>query len=110
VPSTTTIVALSRDHLWRSLDWATMTIPGSQLPVRSLRMEIVMSSSSTTLPTPQGPGSVSGAPNLPAGFTDIFTSRYIDAGGLRQHVVIGGNGPRCCWCTAGQRPGTPGGL
>lgn len=52
-----------------------------------------MSSSSTGLPTPEGPGSVSGAPNLPAGFTDTFTSRYIDAGGLRQHVVTGGNGP-----------------
>jgi hypothetical protein len=29
---------------------------------------------------PQGPGSVSGAPNLPAGFTDTFTSRFIDTG------------------------------
>ena len=52
-----------------------------------------MSSSSTHLPTPEGPGSVSGAPNLPAGFTDTFTSRYIAAGGLRQHVVTGGDGP-----------------
>ena len=43
--------------------------------------------------TPTGPGSVAGAPNLPAGFTDTFTSRYIDAGGLRQHAVIGGEGP-----------------
>ncbi len=52
-----------------------------------------MSSSSTHLPTPEGPGSVSGAPNLPAGFTDTFTSRYIDTGELRQHAVIGGEGP-----------------
>ena len=52
-----------------------------------------MTSSSTGLPTPEGPGSVSGAPNLPAGFTDTFTSRYVDAGELRQHVVIGGDGP-----------------
>jgi pimeloyl-ACP methyl ester carboxylesterase len=52
-----------------------------------------MSASSTRLPTPEGPGSVSGAPNLPAGFTDTFTSRYVDAGGLRQHAVIGGHGP-----------------
>jgi pimeloyl-ACP methyl ester carboxylesterase len=43
--------------------------------------------------TPQGPGSVSGAPNLPAGFTDTFTSRYVDAGELRQHAVTGGEGP-----------------
>jgi pimeloyl-ACP methyl ester carboxylesterase len=52
-----------------------------------------MSSSSEGLPTPEGPGSVSGAPNLPPGFTDTFTSRYIDTGWLRQHVVTGGDGP-----------------
>ena len=44
-------------------------------------------------PTPAGPGSVSGAPHLPDGFTGTFTSRYIDTGGLRQHVVTGGDGP-----------------
>jgi pimeloyl-ACP methyl ester carboxylesterase len=44
-------------------------------------------------PTPEGPGSVAGAPDLPAGFTGTFTSRYIDAGGVRQHVVTGGGGP-----------------
>jgi pimeloyl-ACP methyl ester carboxylesterase len=44
-------------------------------------------------PTPEGPGSVSGAPNLPAGFTSTFTSRYVDAGELRLHAVTGGNGP-----------------
>ncbi len=49
-----------------------------------------MSSSSTHLPTPEGPGSVSGAPNLPAAG---FTSRYIDTAELRQHAVIGGDGP-----------------
>jgi pimeloyl-ACP methyl ester carboxylesterase len=52
-----------------------------------------MTSTSTQLPTPTGPGSVSGAPNLPAGFADTFTSRYIETGDLRQHVVIGGDGP-----------------
>ena len=54
---------------------------------------ILMSAASTNLPTPDGPGSVSGAPNLPAGFTDTFTSRYIDTGALRQHAVTGGEGP-----------------
>src|SRR5690349_13525651 len=43
--------------------------------------------------TPEGPGSVSGAPNLPAGFTSTFTSRYVDTGELRLHAVTGGNGP-----------------
>ena len=52
-----------------------------------------MRASAAPRSTPEGPGSVSGAPNLPAGFTDTFTSRYIDTGGLRQHVVIGGDGP-----------------
>jgi pimeloyl-ACP methyl ester carboxylesterase len=52
-----------------------------------------MSSSPSDLPTPDGPGSVSGAPNLPEGFTGTFTSRYIDTGDLRQHVVTGGEGP-----------------
>jgi pimeloyl-ACP methyl ester carboxylesterase len=52
-----------------------------------------MNLSSTGLPTPQGPGSVSGAPHLPAGFTGTFTSRYVDTGDLRQHAVTGGDGP-----------------
>jgi len=52
-----------------------------------------MTSSPTGLPAPEGPGSVSGAPHLPAGFTDTFTSRYIDAGDVRLHAVIGGDGP-----------------
>jgi len=50
-----------------------------------------MSSSATI--TPEGPGSASGAPNLPAGFTDTFASRYVDTGEVRLHAVIGGDGP-----------------
>ena len=52
-----------------------------------------MSSSSTSLPVPEGPGSVSGAPHLPDGFTGTFTSRYVDTGDVRLHAVIGGDGP-----------------
>jgi pimeloyl-ACP methyl ester carboxylesterase len=52
-----------------------------------------MSAPSARLPTPEGPGSVSGAPQLPAGFTDTFASRFIDTGELRLHAVIGGDGP-----------------
>jgi pimeloyl-ACP methyl ester carboxylesterase len=33
------------------------------------------------------------APHLPAGFSKTFASRYVHANGLRQHVVIGGDGP-----------------
>jgi len=39
--------------------------------------------------TRTGPGSLAPAPKPPPG----FTSRFIQAGGLRQHVVTGGNGP-----------------
>jgi pimeloyl-ACP methyl ester carboxylesterase len=56
-------------------------------------MKGVVMSSSFDLPMAEGLGSASGAPNLPVGFTDTFTSGYIDAGGFRQHVVVGGDGP-----------------
>jgi hypothetical protein len=39
-----------------------------------------MSSPSTKLPTAEDPGAISEAPNLPDGFTDMFTSRYVDTG------------------------------
>jgi pimeloyl-ACP methyl ester carboxylesterase len=52
-----------------------------------------MTSSAAVQSTPDGPGSVSGAPNLPSGFTDTFSSRYVDAGDVRLHAVIGGDGP-----------------
>jgi pimeloyl-ACP methyl ester carboxylesterase len=52
-----------------------------------------MRSSFTRLPSPKGPGSVSGAPNLPAGFTGTFKSVYVNIGELRLHAVIGGDGP-----------------
>ncbi|GAA1759708.1 alpha/beta fold hydrolase [Agromyces humatus] len=44
-------------------------------------------------PVPDARGAVSQAPDLPAGFADKFSSRMVEAGGLRQHVVVGGNGP-----------------
>jgi pimeloyl-ACP methyl ester carboxylesterase len=52
-----------------------------------------MSPSPDPQPTPHGPLSVAGAPNLPAGFADTFASRYVDAGDVRLHAVIGGEGP-----------------
>jgi pimeloyl-ACP methyl ester carboxylesterase len=52
-----------------------------------------MSSSPTQLSTPEGRGSVSQAPHLPEGFTDTFTSRYVDTGEVRLHAVVGGDGP-----------------
>ena len=54
-----------------------------------------MSLSNTFQPpaAPEGAGSASGAPNLPDGFNEIFTSRYVEAGDVRLHAVIGGDGP-----------------
>ena len=43
----------------------------------------------TSSQTPEDPGSASQPPNPLPG----FTSRFINANGLRQHVVIGGDGP-----------------
>jgi len=43
--------------------------------------------------TRKGLGRVSRAPGLPPGFWKTFSSEYINAGGLVQHVVIGGEGP-----------------
>jgi pimeloyl-ACP methyl ester carboxylesterase len=42
---------------------------------------------------PDGFGSVSGVPGLPVGFSEQFTSRLVDLGGLRLHAVLGGSGP-----------------
>lgn len=46
-----------------------------------------------TADQPTGIGSVTGAPGLPEGFADTFESRFVEANGIRQHVVIGGSGP-----------------
>jgi pimeloyl-ACP methyl ester carboxylesterase len=52
-----------------------------------------MSPVSTQLPVAEGRGSVYEVPNLPDGFTDTFSSRFVDIGELRLHAVIGGDGP-----------------
>jgi len=74
---------------------AAFTVPTSAhiTSVSDTQKGITVNSFSAQLPTPTGPGSVSGAPNLPAGFADTFTSQYIDTGDVRLHAVIGGNGP-----------------
>jgi pimeloyl-ACP methyl ester carboxylesterase len=47
----------------------------------------------SSLPAPSGIGSVTGAPNLPSGFSDTFASRFVDVGDVRLHAVVGGDGP-----------------
>jgi pimeloyl-ACP methyl ester carboxylesterase len=52
-----------------------------------------MSPATTSQSVPEGPLSVTGAPGLPAGFTDTFTSRFVNTGDVRLHAVVGGEGP-----------------
>src|SRR5262245_6262591 len=54
---------------------------------------IQMPQAATNPAIPKGPGSASEAPHLPKGFTDTFTSRYVNANGVHLHTVIGGKGP-----------------
>lgn len=50
--------------------------------------------SPATAKTLQGvSGDVGTAPRLPAGFAQTFKSRFVRANGIRQHAVIGGEGP-----------------
>lgn len=56
-------------------------------------MNTALTALTARFPVADGVGSVTQAPNLPEGFADTFTSRYIEANGIRQHVVIGGEGP-----------------
>jgi pimeloyl-ACP methyl ester carboxylesterase len=42
---------------------------------------------------PAGPGTANGTPGLPAGFGEVFTSRWVTVGELRLHAVVGGDGP-----------------
>lgn len=57
------------------------------------KKETTMNQTTKESMTPKGPGSVSDAPNLPPGFTKTFKGRFVQANGIRQHVVIGGDGP-----------------
>src|SRR5258708_5296062 len=61
-------------------------------------------STSPGMHTPEGPGSASGAPNLPPGLADTFTSLvpdgrtqlregYAEVGDVRLHYVEAGDGP-----------------
>jgi pimeloyl-ACP methyl ester carboxylesterase len=44
-------------------------------------------------PNPATFGSVSTSPQLPGEFKKTFKSQFVQANGIRQHVVIGGDGP-----------------
>lgn len=50
-------------------------------------------SRTTTISAATGPGSVTGVPQLPVGFTDTFTSTHVHLDDLRLHTVTGGDGP-----------------
>jgi pimeloyl-ACP methyl ester carboxylesterase len=43
--------------------------------------------------TPERPGSAANSPGLPASFTKTFKDKFVNANGIRQHIVTGGDGP-----------------
>ncbi|MEV0794860.1 alpha/beta fold hydrolase [Kribbella sp. NPDC050459] len=59
----------------------------------SLLGGLATASASTAGSKPADLGSVGSSPRLPSGFTKIFKSRFVEANGIRQHVVVGGDGP-----------------
>ena len=69
-----------------------MRVCATALVVLLLLCVVQVPQTSASSATPKGPGSASGAPNLPKGFTNTFTSRFITANGIRLHAVIGGKG------------------
>jgi pimeloyl-ACP methyl ester carboxylesterase len=50
-------------------------------------------SSNQYLPTAHSVGSAATSPGLPTEFTKTFKDHFVRANGIRQHVVIGGEGP-----------------
>jgi pimeloyl-ACP methyl ester carboxylesterase len=54
---------------------------------------LVMPTDLTRYAVADGPGTVAQAPDLPSGFAETFSSRIIETNGLRQHAVVGGDGP-----------------
>ena len=52
-----------------------------------------MNTERTTSIATADPRSATGAPGLPAGFSDTFSSRIVDTGEVQLHAVIGGRGP-----------------
>jgi pimeloyl-ACP methyl ester carboxylesterase len=75
----------------RALTGATAVIAGAVL-LGSLTLTASTAASAPKL-SPGPFGSVTGSPNLPADFGKTFKSRFVEANGIRQHVVIGGDGP-----------------
>lgn len=89
---------LSRRHMLKeasvvlaALGWAAAT--GFAKPASAQDNDRETAAQGARRSAPKGPGSVSGAPGLSSEFRRTFSSRYIQANGLRQHVVIGGEGP-----------------
>lgn len=59
-------------------------------------------------PTTSDFGSVHDVPLLPIGFKGLFESYLIEAEGLVQHAVVGGEGHRCFCSADGPRAGMRG--
>src|SRR5215475_12498043 len=62
---------------------------------------VQMPQAATSSAIPKGPGSASGAPHLSKGFTDTFTSRYVNANVVHLHAVLAARARHCFWSMAG---------
>jgi hypothetical protein len=56
-------------------------------------MSLFAGAASASAATPNGDDSLEGALRHIAGFAETFDSRFVQANGIRQHIVIGGDGP-----------------
>jgi pimeloyl-ACP methyl ester carboxylesterase len=72
---------------------ATMAGTAALAPLDALAAPAAQAAVLPATHAPHGLGSVTGSPQLSADFRRTFTSRFVHAGGLRQHAVVGGDGP-----------------
>jgi hypothetical protein len=72
---------------------ATMAGTAALMPLDALTASSAEATDVDATHAPHRLGSVAGSPGLSAAFRRTFTSRFVRAGGLRQHAVVGGNGP-----------------
>lgn len=90
-----TSAGLRRRHVLRTAGAGALGLGLGSIALTAVTMphDVAPQPQATPMPTPEVLGSVGQAPHLPPGFTKTFTSRFVQANGIRQHVVVGGEGP-----------------
>jgi pimeloyl-ACP methyl ester carboxylesterase len=83
----------SSEHAWKGLSRRTFIGRAAAAGALLITGRIGPAAASASTRILRNDGSVPKAPHLPPGFTDTFAGRFVDTNGLRQHAVIGGDGP-----------------